>query len=104
MLPMASKTGKQRSCFETTIGVKNKVKLKLTGFRKVFDKLQFFYLAGYVTDEAVNPIFRIFFGIPIIFPQIQSGQSTDASGLAGKIVIVKCQDRQTCRFNSTAYS
>jgi hypothetical protein len=54
--------------------------------------------------KVLYPIFRIFFGILIIFPQIQSGQSTDASGLAGKIVIVKCQDRQTCRFNSTAYS
>jgi hypothetical protein len=50
----------------------------------------------------VNPTFRIFFGIQIIFPQIQSGQSTDASALAGKIVFAKCQDRQTCRFNSTA--
>jgi hypothetical protein len=26
--------------------------LKLTGFRKEFDKLQYFYLAGYVTDAA----------------------------------------------------
>jgi hypothetical protein len=50
-----------------------------------------------------HPIFRIFFGIPIIFLQIQSGQSTDASGLAAKIVLTKCQERQTCRFNSTAY-
>jgi hypothetical protein len=56
-------------------------------------------LAGYL-----YPTFRIFFGIQIILPQIQSGQSTDVSGLAGKIVLAKCQDRQTCRFNSTAYS
>jgi hypothetical protein len=54
--------------------------------------------------ETINPTFRIFFGIQIIFPQIQSGQSTNASGLAAKIVLAKCQDRQTCRFNSTAYS
>ena len=52
----------------------------------------------------VEPTFRIFFGIQIIFPQLHSGQSTDASALDGKTVFTKYQDRQTCRLNSTVYS
>tara|TARA_B110001454_G_scaffold188501_1_gene186540 strand:- start:1618 stop:1779 length:162 start_codon:yes stop_codon:yes gene_type:complete len=45
-----------------------------------------------------------FSGFKLFLPQIQLGQSTDASGLAGKIFLAKDQDRQTCRSNSTAYS
>jgi hypothetical protein len=57
-----------------------------------------------IADPPLQTNIPNLFGIQIIFPQIQSGQSTYASGIAGKFVFVKCQDRQTCRINSTQYS
>jgi hypothetical protein len=58
------------------------------------------FKSGEITKQ---PTFRTFFRIKIILPQIQLEQSTDASGLAGKTVLAKEQDRQTCCRRSTAY-
>jgi hypothetical protein len=53
---------------------------------------------------AMKPTFRTFFRIQIIFTSDPVRAITDASGLAGKTVLAKEQDRQTCRSNSTVYS